>query len=234
MDDQQHKTRSARRPRISLLSALLLMTILGMAIVIVQLWREIRPMRTELRALRDEVGRLSIDDETKVHAIAVRTSDDLTWKWRVWVPQAMNVNLHYRFGQVPKTGVPPAQGGSSLGPGEHWIELKASRDRSGKNWSASLSTPGGGVSTSISPEDHWFDWGSMASTGDGVGTSTKIMDDDKSVFVLNRMRTAPVNSSAKVEKMEGPTAGFIIWLERRYNGGSSTWASSGKPKADDK
>jgi hypothetical protein len=193
--------------------------------VIVQLWREVGPLRVEVRQLRDETGRLSIADDSKIHAIAVRTSEDLTWKWRVWVPEAMNVAVHYRFGQVPKTGVPQGQGGTALGPGEHWIELRARRDRSGKNWTASLTSPGGGVGTSIRPEDHWFDWNSMASAGEGVGTSTELFDDDKTVFVLSRRRTAPVNSSMEVEKIDGPTAGFIIWIEPGYNGGSRSWAT---------
>jgi hypothetical protein len=40
------------RPRISLSFALLLMTIAGMAVVIVQLWCEIEPSRQELKRLR--------------------------------------------------------------------------------------------------------------------------------------------------------------------------------------
>jgi hypothetical protein len=152
------ENRPSWRPRISLLTALLLITIAGMAIVVARQWRELAPMRVELRKLRDEIGALTIEDNSRIHAIAVRTSDDLTWKWRVWVPEGMNVAVHYRFGQVPKTGVPQGQGGASLGPGEHWIELKAGRDRSWENWTASLTTSGGSVGTSIGPDDHWFDW----------------------------------------------------------------------------
>jgi hypothetical protein len=94
------------RPRISLISALLLMTIVGMAMVIAQLWHEVGPLRKEVRALRNEVGRLSIDDPTKVHAIEVRTNEQLSWKWRVWVPENAKVSFHTKWGNVPRTGVP--------------------------------------------------------------------------------------------------------------------------------
>ena len=80
------------------------MTIVGMAIVVVQLWREVGPLRTEVRQLRDEVGRLSIDDpiESFTRSRSAPTSD-LTWKWRVWVPagrRSVDVNAS-QWGNVP-------------------------------------------------------------------------------------------------------------------------------------
>ena len=68
---------------MSLLTAVLLMTIVGMAIVIVQLWREVAPLRAEVRRFRDEMGQLTISDPSKFHAIEVRTSDKMIWKWRI-------------------------------------------------------------------------------------------------------------------------------------------------------
>jgi hypothetical protein len=214
MSEAREQADDKWRPRFSLLTMLLLTAIAGMAIVIALLWREVGPLRTEVRMLRDETGRLSIEDGTKIHAIAIRTDEDHTWKWRVWVPQGTSANVRYQFGNVPKTGVPAGQGSSFLESGEHWITLKAHRDRDG-NWVASLSTKGGGVGTSIGPNDHWFDWRSMTATGEGVGTSSQMFDDDKPVIFLNRMRAAQVNNSRQIDKMDGPTAGFIVWLERQ-------------------
>jgi hypothetical protein len=74
------------RPRISILTALLLMTILGMGIVIAQLWREIGPLRAELTARRAEMGQLFVRDTTKSHAIGVDWNDDGVWRWRLFLP----------------------------------------------------------------------------------------------------------------------------------------------------
>src|SRR5947207_15917846 len=74
------------RPRISLLTALLLMTIAGLAIVVVLQWREVGPLRAENRRMRDELGYLSIDDPTKAYAIQLKTVGDEPWKWRVYLP----------------------------------------------------------------------------------------------------------------------------------------------------
>lgn len=75
------------RPRISILTALLLMTILGMSIVIARLWREVGPQRAELLTRRNEMGQLFITDPQKAHAIGVDSKDSETWRWRVYLPK---------------------------------------------------------------------------------------------------------------------------------------------------
>ena len=62
MDEPQPASNTWWRPRfrrfrfqVSLLTALLLMTIVGMAVVIVQLWREVHPLRQEVFAIWEDV-----------------------------------------------------------------------------------------------------------------------------------------------------------------------------------
>src|SRR5262245_10957579 len=113
------------RPRISILTALLLMTILGMAIVVIQQWRLIKPMRDELTLLRDETGRLSIDDPKKFHAIRVRADGEYAWKWRVWVPDGREYQLKIATENIPEDGYPSNSGMMTLDKsGESWIEYR--------------------------------------------------------------------------------------------------------------
>jgi hypothetical protein len=214
MEENAH-SRASWRPRISLLSALLLMTILGMAIVIARFWHEIGPLRKEVRALRNEVGKLSIDDKTKIHAMSLHTDDQLTWKWRIWVPEGKQVGMHLQWGNVPRTGVPQRPTTTStFGPGEGTLTLKVHRDVKGENWFANLgSTFGGSVGVDIPPDQRFFLWPRSAGTGDGVGASIAFEPDQKTI-VLMRNRVAQVNDSSLINKMEGPTAGFIIWLDQ--------------------
>jgi hypothetical protein len=202
-------------PRFSLLTALLLMTILGLAIVVAQLWWEVGPLREELVQLRNETGRLTIDDETKLHAIEVRTDEDRTWKWRVWVPEGQRVVAHSQWGNVPRNGVPAFQNTVALEPGEQWITLSARRDQESGHWLGSLATKQGNVGNIIQPTEHWFDWKQSTATSDGVSHTTTVAPDDQDVIVLKRYRTAQVDNSNELNKIEGPTAGFIIWLERQ-------------------
>ena len=205
------------RPRISLLSALLLMTIAGLSIVVAQLWREVGPLRKEVIALRNEVGRLSIDDRSQIHAIQLRSDEDLTWKWRIWIPEGKIVTVHLHAGDVPRTGVPMPRNTTQLASGEQTLVLKMRRDRSGKHWLANLdsSVGGGAVGTGIPPNQEWFNWGQSAGTGDGVGLSTFAFDPRQKTMILARHRVAQVSSSTEVEKMNGPTAGFIIWMDQQ-------------------
>jgi hypothetical protein len=192
---------------------LLLITIAGMAIVIAQLWRDVGPLRKEVRMLRDETGRLSIEDESKLHAIEVRNDDDLTWKWRVWVPQGQTVTVHSQWGMVPRTGVPVQHNSITLSPGEQWVTLTARRDRDDRNWEERLESRGGSVGGIIQPDDHWFDWRGHMSTGDGVSATTSVAQDNEKVVVLRRFRVGQVKSSDVLNKSDR-TAGFIVWLER--------------------
>jgi hypothetical protein len=100
MDAERSKSMYHWRPRLSLLSALLLMTIVGLSIAVTQLWREVGPLRAKVSLLRNETGRLSVDDPTQIHAIEVRTSEPLLWKWRVWVPDGRTGRYFLLFANI--------------------------------------------------------------------------------------------------------------------------------------
>jgi len=204
------------RPRISILNALLLMTILGMAIVIGRLWREVVPLRSEVQLLRSETGRLSIDDPTKIHAIEVHTNDPMMWKWRVWVPEEMRVKALVNWGTVPHEGVPPMQCGVELDPGEQWVTLQLVHGSTNGSWYARVETTGSGSSVRIDEKDYWWEGPprAMAAPGVGYGRTEKI-DDLKTPFVLNRYHIGDpsVTNSSDLMKPGPPTTGFIIWLE---------------------
>ncbi len=184
------------------------MTIVGLAIVTIRLYREVRPLRAEVRQLRDEVGVLSVDDPTKVYAIGVRTSPDYIWKWRVWIPEGHAYLLKYAGETIPKSGIPTARGYITLSsPGETWVQFKISPAEGATRWDGSLAAPGGSVG-SVSQD--WVKWKQYVGAGDAVGYMTKEFEPDK-VIVLKRHRVSQtVTSSTQVED---PSAGFMIWLE---------------------
>jgi hypothetical protein len=191
------------------------MTILGMAIVLARLWHEVGPLRVEVRQLRNETGRLSIEDATKVHAIEVRTGEPLLWKWRVWVPEGQSVIARTHWGKVPSTGVPAASGSLHLKPGENWVTLRAHPSASGNTWSAQLESDGNGVGMSIQEADRWWQWPTTSSTADGVSFTTRVAGERNSVFLLKRLRVSPTSNPGKPLDPKIPASGFVIWLEER-------------------
>jgi hypothetical protein len=193
------------RSRYSIRSLLALTAFAAMAIVIWQLYAELTPLRAELRRLRDEVGELTIEDETKLHAIAVRTDDEMTWKWRIWIPEGRKYKLYYSGKQIPEQGFAPSHGWMSLGePGEHWIEYRIRRE--GGRWMDQLFTQSGSVGSS---QQDWVAWGNKTTTGAGVYYSTQAFEPQTSV-VLKRYRVRMPSDSPQIEDQ---TKGFMIWLE---------------------
>jgi len=203
------------RPRISIQTALLLMTILGMAIVIARLWREIGPLRVEVRHLRDETGRLSIENPTQMHAIEVRTGDPLFWKWRVWVPEGKSAIVYTHWGKVPSTGVPAADGSLHLKAGETWITLRAHPSAGGNSWSTLLESEGNSVGMGIQEADRWWQWPSTASVSDGASFTTAVAKESDSPFILKRLRVSPATNPWKSADPSVYTSGFIVWLDEQ-------------------
>lgn len=195
------------RPRLSLLSALLLMTIVGLTIVVAQLWREVGPLRKEVRRLRDEVGVISVDDPEKVHVIQVDTDEDLSWKWRVWLPENRVYVVRGQGDQVPKEGFPDPGGSIWLRePGEHVIEYRIQRHRPNDRWHGELKTRTASAGAGAQP---WLNWPTRTATSGGVGKSTQSFDAGERIEIIRHR----VSQNSDSSKIEDPAAGFIIWLE---------------------
>jgi len=90
-----------RRPRYSLLTTLMLMTIAGMALVIWRQWRVVGPLRDEVLRWRNENGVLTIADRSKVHLIISPLLEEVTWHWRIYVPPGRRIELYKQSGVLP-------------------------------------------------------------------------------------------------------------------------------------
>jgi hypothetical protein len=184
------------------------MTIVGMSIVIVQLWREVGPLRKEVQGLRNEMGVLVVDDPAKIHAIQVNTRDELTWKWRVWIPAGRSYVIHTFSDGIPKNGFPQQSGSLFIHePGEQVIGYEIDRDRTNGKWYGKTTLAGTG---SVGKDDHpWVEWRTKTSTSGGVPRDPRTFESGQSVELI-RFRISQASDSSKIED---PSAGFMIWLE---------------------
>ena len=132
--------RSIWKPRFSLLTALLSTTTLAMMIALLQLWREVGPLRAEVRQLRAETGRLVIEDSTKIHVMAIIEPQTATnaWKWRVYLPDNRKYAIHLSTRPVLDVGYPKSQEsiGASwpLDSGEELVEITVRKDGRDLRW----------------------------------------------------------------------------------------------------
>src|SRR5262245_31653392 len=98
------QSRARYLPRFSLLTAILLTTIVGLAIVVAQLWREVGPLRVEVHRYRTELGFLNVDDPTRIYAVQFPNRDD-GWRWRVYLPPGSEYILRCDQGTIsPSVG----------------------------------------------------------------------------------------------------------------------------------
>jgi len=201
------------RPRFSLSTLLLVTTIAALGVAVWQLGREVVPMREEVRRLRDEVGDLFVEDESKLCAIRVRTDDDLTWKWRVWIPPGRGYRL--RTDQVAGHKVSKEGFGTRGGTitmrdsGEYWVKYQIRQDLIDGKWYGSLSWEGGSVCKDL---QEWVEWPQKTATGTGVGYSVKVHN-STGPFELIRYRVS--QSADDSEDIEDPSSGVHVWLEAR-------------------
>lgn len=201
------------RLRISILNALLLMTIVAMAIVIVQFWREIRPLRPEVRKLRQQVGVLTIDDPSLVQAIGVPTDVDDIYKWHVYVPKGHTVLLKAFFGGVEKTGFPATKTVIPLEAGEQLITIRThSKKSDGITALAEVETPGKTLAVTLPYSS--ADLSGMFEA-DQVSSQQTEIDGDGKLQLIRKRFASPSQSWSMVQDAPVPLPGFIIWLEGR-------------------
>jgi hypothetical protein len=208
--DDMNRYIATRCPRFSLRSLVAVVTLVAMVLVIWRLYAELVPLREENRRLRSELGELSIDDETKFHAILMPQANpnEFTYKWRIWVPEGRSYQLQFASGTIRKQGFPQgySNGISISAPGEHWIEYRVFRDADSGRWIDMLYTRDASVSGSYQP---WPDWSERVGTGASVGDSTRVFEPGSRVELV-RWRISQAKSSAQIED---PSAGYMIWLE---------------------
>lgn len=215
MADEEHKAK--RGLRFSLRTLMLLTTFVAMAVSLLvstynnrRLARINESLAKENRRLRDEVGELSIEDESQLHAIRIPTDGYLDWTWRVWIPKGQEYRLRCVDGEVPEEGWPSGKGGTInlREAGERVIRYRIRRDPKDDLFYGSLSTRGASVGGHEHP---WVQWPSRVTTTGGVGTSTRAYPTTDRRVELCRHRVSQASSS---EDIEDPSAGFFIWLER--------------------
>ena len=200
------------RPRISILTALLLMTLLAMALVIAQQWREVGPLRAEVQELREQVGVLKIEDPAKIHAIAVPSDAEGVVRWRVYVPAGTTAVLRAKGGDIARTGYPEGKFQRDLGAGEHLLKFTAEKHGSHGSWVAEIKSPQSYSMIALGFKDEdLFGTGMLESQR--VSSKTETMN-KSGKLTLVRTRYAPPGNS-QIVATETPLPGFIIWLDKK-------------------
>ncbi len=163
------------RPRLSLLNAVLLITIaaLGLGLIASSSQRKRILVRNEQlvaenKVYRDRLGVFDIEDERQVHAIRLPGDDESGWyfRYRIYLPEGRTYRLHYGTSRVPAEGLPEyfSDVRADLQPGEYVI---ATRFEPRFDPKTGERIPHATLTIRVQPEDDQL--GSRSTTSIGLG-----------------------------------------------------------------
>ena len=198
------------RPRISLLSLLLITAVVAFALTNARLSQENKALRSEVTDYRAELGKLDDNSTEYFNVIRIETEETpihREWKWRLQAPAGSNLLLTISDGPVPLTGYSKPSFSTSLVPEmEHVFHVVAKWNEANGTWHAQLGwrREDGRVHKRVW-EAH-FDWRSSDRIDviEGVNYKTKPLPIDRP-SLLARVRYGDVAVD--------PAPGFMLWIE---------------------
>lgn len=96
----------ARRWTFTLRTLLLFGVIVVLATShLVTTWR-LKQSTEEIGRLREELGYLNVVDESRIHALQIRSVESMQWKWRLHLPPGPRYSLHIVTRNIPSSGLP--------------------------------------------------------------------------------------------------------------------------------
>lgn len=192
------------------------MVIVAIAISHLQTSAELRVTKTENKRLRDELGELTVEDDTAVNLIAVPTTEQNTWRWRTYVP--VDVKLRIGITDAGAIPLPGTEVGAEenvvyfddpLPVGETLVEAKLYRGVDGV-WTVSVRTSDATMNCALRKGEHaWLDGSAFFRTRYG-STKARTIDSDK---VIPLLRHVVVKHDSIKSPTSKPNPGIMIWLE---------------------
>lgn len=219
------RPRRNRWTSVSLFTILLLLAIIALGISHVRiLWqldennKAMATMEAELIELRKETGYLEITDEKLVHVVAAPTHEDLVWRWKVFVPEDVEMRSHLQVKQLSGSSTGAT---SQLQSGENHIELAIYRGPEGQ-WKQKITVVSGPTSSSGSsdlPEEFmsWLNNAMTSTSGLLRAEGTKTFQTDQKITLLEmsargREKPDPVTGE-RSNKFTKESAEVTAWLE---------------------
>lgn len=184
----------------------------------------LRDAEVELSKLRDETGRMTVKDRSKVHVMYVGGSNEpMTWKWRLFIPKGVRYGWNIAHGDIPAIGLPKnqkvavwnAQGEES----DREVLVTASLQKTEMgDWQLSVGSRIGDSKDQMGGMSVKFTDKFMTSVntgglvGDTLGSNkTELVDPAKPIVLLTN-RAAGTDADGIVDVTKSPTPGYAIWM----------------------
>ncbi len=221
------------RIQFSLLSAAMLITIIALTISHWQTSRRLAIASSENRRFRDELGhladKLTVEDKSKFHAVALETTEPNTWQWRMFVPKGTKYQWFIAADAIPRDTPPSTQGQmSGVSNSPYWerdnevLVTARLRENDDGTWTLSVTSYIGdskdqmaGTTLNIPAEKMaWMNKG-PGTDGQVLGSNGITVRDPKGSFILLQKRPLERQPDGSYQPSENPMPGYMIGLESR-------------------
>ena len=92
--------------RYRLRTLLIVVAVVGVTVGSYVAGTRLRRAERELQVLREETGRLTIGDRSKIHVINVAVDEPNTWRWRVFIPKGQKYSWNLAAKDIPQFDAP--------------------------------------------------------------------------------------------------------------------------------
>ena len=214
------------RVRYSLRTLLILVVALGVIIGSYVVGTRLKQAERELKALRDETGRLTINDRSQVHVINVAVDEPNTWRWRLFIPKGHKYSWNLAAEEIPQFEVPQQAGIKATSYEPYWerdnevLVTATLRRQDDTHWQLSVESRIGdsknqmsGGSLKIRAEKFAFNTPEPGFDGQIAGTrGTKLFQPRGAIILLQRRKLAK-QADGSHKPSPDPMPGFMIWLQ---------------------
>lgn len=202
-----------RRFRFSIASVLLASALVVVSISHVHTSRELERTRDSLRTAQSELGILTVDDPSLLHAISLPSPNRSQWRWRIQLPEREKFRLRYWVGAIPPNGLPldTSRAGSSTSiltdgkkqiSGPFVLDTALSKNEFG-DWKLRFATHARSIMPTIENPPNWLAENPRPSITWVSGRSSTESSPSNEPFVLLRYRNSRTS----------PTNGILVWIE---------------------
>ncbi len=183
-------------------------------------------LRHEIAELRRETGYLEVADSRKLYAVVLPCLDDLTWRWRVYVP-ADHFALYWGFDGIGGAGIDAQHTklGASLPQGIQVLTCAIRRDIDDpqQDWQLICQSTSGHATTKVSlPKGcrPWFtEQQSAGFAVSGVGVESKAGSPAEPLVLLRQRRVDFGEKVHRVKQEDGNKRreGVLLWIASDRN-----------------
>ena len=222
------ESKSNFRPKVSLLSFLLTVSLVAVGVSHWHNARKLQSTMAELLKLRSEAGYITVDDKTKFHALAIESGDPNIWKWRLFIPKGTRYRWNIACENIPQSTPPAKPGVASVSNERYWetdtnvLVTAQLRETDNGDWNLTVSsTIGnsadqmGGASLKI-PADK-IKWMQTAGSIENkeIGRNETAVRDPRGPIVLLQKRPCEKQANGSYSPSAGTMPGYVIWLSEQ-------------------